>query len=55
MEVILFPEMLAAGVEALSESKKRELDDANICVAIYLAMRAAEEIALAQGEEGTIH
>lgn len=45
MEVILLPEMLEAGVEALEESERRQLDAENICVAIFLAMRAIEMMA----------
>lgn len=42
----MLPEMLEAGMEALEESRQRRLDDDDICVAVYLAMRAIEEIAL---------
>lgn len=42
-EVVIFPEMLQAGVEALAESK--ELTEEEKVVAVYLAMRAIYEIA----------
>lgn len=42
----MLPEMLNAGIEALEESRQRHLDDTNTCVAVFLAMRAIEEIAV---------
>ena len=53
-EVVMFPEMLEAGMEALEEARNRELDDFNTCVAIFLAMRAIEQIALMR-ERGSVH
>ena len=47
-EVVMLPEMLAAGMEALAESRDRGCDDDQICVAVFLAMRAIEEMALVQ-------
>jgi hypothetical protein len=41
----MFPEMLEAGMEALNESRNRDLDDYNTVVAVFLAMRAIEQIA----------
>lgn len=47
--------MLAAGVEALEESKKRDLDAANVCVAVYLAMKMVEQMALDDQQPEIIH
>ena len=54
-EVWILPEMLAAGVEALAESKKKRLDKGNTAIAVYLAMRAVEEIARMKQAEETVH
>jgi len=43
-EVVILPEMLAAGIEALQESVG--LSEEDKCVAVFLAMRAVEEIAV---------
>lgn len=53
-ETVLLPEMLEAGVEALVESRIRNLSDLNTCVAVFLAMRAIEQIAVMQ-DNGSIH
>ena len=44
-EVVILEEMLEAGVEAYDECRKRKLGPADVCVAVFLAMRAVEEIA----------
>jgi ABC-type arginine transport system permease subunit len=55
VEVVMLPEMLEAGMEALAESKKRKLTDEDVCVAVFLAMRAIEEIYALRLERGAIH
>ena len=50
-EVVLYPEMLEAGVEALVESRRRKLDDGNTAIAVWLAMKAIEEIAAMRNGE----
>jgi hypothetical protein len=55
MEVIMLPEMLAAGEEALTESRERGLDDKNLCIAIFLAMRAVEEIYDMRRDNRSVH
>lgn len=55
MEVLLLPEMLAAGVEALDEANRRELDPANVCVAVYLAMRVVEQLAMDDQKAEVLH
>jgi len=54
-EVVMLPEMLEAGLEALAESKKRRLADEDVCVAVFLAMRAIEEIYAMRLERGAVH
>lgn len=54
-EVVLFPEMLQAGLEALEESRERHLPDNDIVIAIYLAMRGIEEIAVMREASGAVH
>lgn len=46
----MLPEMLEAGLEALEESRTRGLGDHDICVAVFLAMRAIEQIAVMKTE-----
>jgi len=41
-EVVILPEMLAAGIEALQESVG--LSEEDKCVAVFLAMRGIEQI-----------
>ena len=55
VEVVMLPEMLEAGLEALAESKKRKLKNEDICVAVFLAMRAIEEIYSMKREAGMVH
>ena len=54
MEAVIFPEMLQAGVEAMAECKSRNLTPYETAIAVYLAMRAVEEIAAMRGQE-TVH
>ena len=54
MEVVILPEMLEAGVEALVEARHKELGDLDTAVAVFLAMRAIEAIAVMR-ENGTLH
>ena len=52
-EVMILPEMLEAGVQALEEGKGYTPDQ--LVVAIYLAMRGIEEIAVMHEASGTRH
>ena len=54
-EVVILEEMLEAGVEAYDECRKRKLGPADVCVAVFLAMRAVEEIAQMRIPEATVH
>ena len=54
-EAVLFPEMLSASVEALAECRKRNLDDVETAVAIYLSMSAVYEMAVTRDQSTTRH
>lgn len=54
-ETVIFPEMIAAGIEAISESRDRGFEDAETAVAVYLAMRAVEEMFLMREGQQTRH
>lgn len=51
-EVVILDEMLEAGLEALTESQHRDLDPQNTVIAVYLSMRALEEMIVLKGEGG---
>lgn len=53
-ETVIFAEMLQAGVEAMAECKSRKLTQYETVIAVFLAMRAVEEIVSMRGEE-TLH
>ena len=44
-EVVILDEMVVAGIQALTECRRRRLGSAEIAVAVFLAMRAVEELA----------
>ena len=52
-EVIMLPEMLQAGIEALEESQGQSAEAK--CIAVFLAMRAIEEIAFMREASETRH
>lgn len=54
-EVVLLPEMLEAGLEALKEERNRGAGDADTVIAVFLAMRAIEEIFAMRLQNGAIH
>jgi hypothetical protein len=54
-EVVLLPEMLQAGREALEEGRDRHLSADDLVVSIYLAMRGIEEIAVMHQHNGVVH
>jgi hypothetical protein len=54
-EVVLLPEMLQAGLEALEESRERGTSQEDAVIAVYLAMRGIEEIAVMREASGTRH
>lgn len=43
-EVVILPEMLTAGMEALAEEEKRNALPHDKVIAVFLAMRGIEEI-----------
>jgi hypothetical protein len=54
-EVVILPEMLEAGVEAADECKKRKLATHDMVIAVYLAMRGIEEIAVMRADSRSVH
>ena len=54
-EVVILDEMLQAGIEAYLECRKRKMQSAETCVAIYLAMRCLEEMAAMDDEKQSVH
>lgn len=53
-EVMILPEMVAAGVEAMDEAKRECLTDSEIVLEIYLAMYGMGVKAICEKEE-TLH
>jgi len=53
MEVVIFPEMITAGVEAYRESLDRKLSEEDIAIAVYAAMQAV--LAISCIEQVTVH
>lgn len=50
-EVIVLPEMIAAGMKAMDEAHHRDLSAEDVVIGVYLAMRAIEAMVVMQ-EEG---
>jgi hypothetical protein len=55
MEVVLFEEMVQAGIETLREERARKAHDADMVKAIYLSMQAILEIAVMRDQNETRH
>jgi hypothetical protein len=54
-EVVMLPEMLAAGVETLEECRLKGASAEDICIAIFLSMRAIEEISEMRRANELVH
>ena len=54
-EVVIFPEMLAAGIEALMECRDRQMRDDQIAISVYLAMQGILEIKQMRGDSERVH
>lgn len=54
-EVVILPEMELAGVEALIESRARNLGDAESAIAVYLAMRMVYFMAVIKHGDDKVH
>ena len=54
-EVVILPEMLEAGVEAVLECRKLKQPDHDLVIAVYLAMRGIEEIAVMRADNKSVH
>lgn len=55
MEVAILPEMVLAGMEALAESKVRELSADDTAIAVYLAMEAVRQVAILKSADRIVH
>jgi hypothetical protein len=53
-EILILPEMLEAGVEALTEARSQGLADHETAAALYLAMEAVREIFVMRNN-GMVH
>lgn len=51
----MLPEMLEAGMLVLDECKKGEKTAYDTVIAVYLAMRAIEEIVILKAASGSVH
>lgn len=54
-EIVILEATLVAGMEALAECRKQDMPDDEICVAVYLAMRAVEMIAETRKPRESVH
>ena len=52
-EVVILPEMEAAGTEVLAEARRQGLDDCQMAVAVYMAMRCVYLVAVLP--KGSVH
>ena len=54
-EVVILPEMLAAGAEAVNESREHGLNDVDTAIAVFLSMSAVFEMARVREANETRH
>lgn len=54
-EIVIFDEMLTAGIEALAEAEENGLTQRSTAINVYMAMESVRELALARGDEGAVH
>lgn len=54
-EVVMLPEMLEAGMETLEECRLKGASSEDVCIAVFLAMRAIEEIAEMRRANESVH
>jgi hypothetical protein len=54
-EIVIFPEMLVAGLEALHECDDKGLSDEKTVICVYLAMTAIMEMKSFRGESESVH
>ena len=45
-QLVIFPEMLEAGVEALTECRYKSIGSEDTVISVYLAMEAIKQIAI---------
>lgn len=53
--VVIFQEMIDSGMSTLAECKESEKTPYDTVIAVYLAMRAIEQIAVMRAQNETIH
>lgn len=54
-EVVIFPEMIQAGIEELNECQGRGLKDEQTVVCIFLAMQGYIEMLKLRGDSEIVH
>ncbi len=54
-ELVIFPEMVEAGVEQLSECRVKGLRDEETVVLVFLAMQSYYEMQRMRGKDEAIH
>lgn len=54
-EVVIFPEMLAAGAEQVKECRLMDLDDAEVAERVFEAMYGVFLITCLKGESERVH
>lgn len=54
-EVIIFPEMIAAGAEQIKECRQMKLDDLEIAERVFAAMYGVFLITCVRGESERVH
>lgn len=51
MEIVIFPEMLVAGAEAIAECEQQQRSAEDTAMAVYCAMECVKTLAIAEGPE----
>lgn len=54
-EVVILPEMVEAGMEAMKEAEQSGAGDNHKVILVYLSMRAIEEMLFQKDANGTVH
>lgn len=54
-EVLIFPEMVRAGVEQLAESRIKGLEDEQTVIVVFLAMQGFLEMQRLRGDSESVH
>jgi hypothetical protein len=54
-EIVIFPEMIEAGVDQLLECKKKKLRNEQTVICVFLAMQGFLEMQRLRGDSESIH